>query len=879
MGWWLWMRRRLDILFRKDDAEGELDGEIRFHLEMEIRQNIEAGMDPAEARRRALVDFGGVERFKEEVRDVRGARTLDDFVQDTRVALRSLPKQPAFLLAVLLTLGIGIGGNVAMFGVLERSVYAALPYGDAEELILGRVTWEGEVGFTVSGPDFFDYRDEVGSFERLAAITPFPVTGTVTGAGEPERVMAPLASFGFFETFGIAPAVGRFFLPEEEEPDGVPVVVLSHGYWQTRFGGDREIVGRTLSLDGRPTTVVGVAPEGFRFLMDADMWRPIQRGSGWASARQFHNFVLVGRLAAGAGLVATQAEVDALSARLEELYPDSNRDKGMNVTNLREALSERYLPTLRILMAAVVVLLLIACANVAGLLLARGNARRSEMAVRSVMGAGKGRLARQLLTENVYLALGAGVLGVLLAMWVQRGILAFVPMDRLGDIQAGLSAPTLGFALALSVVTVVLFGVLPSLRVARTDPAGDLKAGGRGRSGDGSARFRAGLVVAQVALTAVLLAISGLLFRSFQELLRVETGFDAEQLVLAEVQIPRGTYGTVAEATVFVTQLSERVDALPGVESVAMSSHIPIRHGGGNVRISLPEDFGSEGVFGRLAYQRRVLPGYFDGLGIPVIQGRDFDASDDGDAVEVVVISESLAADLFGTDNPLGRTVAIDQGSPEPALLEVVGVVGDIVVGSLESGVDYTMYYPYAQAASGRMGLAVRTRGDVAGVVQGVRDVLRSLDPNVPLDDVTTMEQAISASVSDERTIAMVLTLFAAVALLLAGVGLYGVLAYQVSRRVHEIGVRMALGASISSVTRGIVAGGLRLVALGLLLGVPASYVAGRLVQGVLYEVEPADPLTLAGVAAFLTAVAVTACLLPARRAARVDPVEAFRSE
>jgi putative ABC transport system permease protein len=452
-------------------------------------------------------------------------------------------------------------------------------------------------------------------------------------------------------------------------------------------------------------------------------------------------------------------------------------------------------------------------------------------------------------------------------------------MDRLGDVQAGLSVSTLAFALALSVATVVLFGVLPSLRVASADPAEDLKAGGRGRSGGGSGRFRAGLVVAQVAMTAVLLAVSGLLFRSFQELMQVETGFDAEQLVLAEVQIPRGTYGTTAQATLFYTQLSERVSAVSGVASVAMSSHIPIRHGGGNVRIALPEDFGAEGVFGRLAYQRRVLPGYFEGLGIPRLQGRVLEPSDDASAAQVVVLSESLAEDLFGTDNPLGRTVAIDQGSSEPALLEVVGVVGDVVVSSLESGVDYTMYYPYAQAASGRMGLAIRTRGDVAGVVQGVRDALRSLDPNVPLDGVTTMEQAISASVSDERTIALVLTMFAVVALLLAGVGLYGVLAYQVSRRVHEIGVRIALGASLSSVTRGVVGGGLRLVALGLLLGVPASYVAGRLVQGVLFEVEPSDPLTLAGVAAFLSVVAVMACLLPARRAARVDPVEAFRSE
>ncbi len=878
MGWWRWARRRLQVLSDKDSVEAELDDEIRFHLEMEIRQQIEAGVDAAEARRRALVAFGGVERFKEEVRDVRGARILDDFVLDSRVALRSLPKQPAFLMAVLLTLGIGIGGNVAMFGVLERSLFRALPYPDSEELLLGRVTWEGEVGFTVSGPDFFDYRDETASLENLAALTPFPVAATVTGRGEPERVSAPLASAGFFETFGVSPAVGRYFLPEEGRVGGAAVAVLSHGYWQRRYASDPGIVGRAISVEGLPTTVVGVAPAGFRFLMDADMWRSIQRDAGWASARQFHNFVLVGRLADGTSVEAAQAEIDAISTRLEDVYPDTNRDKGLNVTPLRQALAEQYGPTLNILSVAVALLLLIACANVSGLLLARGGARRSEMAVRSVMGGGRGRLARQLLTENVYLALGAGVVGTVLAVWIQRGILTFMPMEMLGRIEPGISGKTLAFALSMSALTVVLFGVIPSLSMARADPAGDLRAGA-GRGGDRRSRFRSGLVVAQVAMTAVLLAVSGLLFRSFQELTRVESGFDTEQLVTAEVSIPRGKYGDAEAGVRFFEQLSEQVRSIPGVSSVAVTTHLPIQDPGGNIRVSRPEEFGADGVFGTLAYRRSVMPGYFGALAIPLVGGRDVRPTDDAGAPEAVILSVALAERLFGDEDPMGRTVAVDQGGSEPGIREVIGVVGDVVSGSLSEGLDLTMYYPYAQSPSRRMRLAVRARGDLGGVVTGVREALRALDPDVPLSDVTTMDEAISQSVSDERTVAVVLVLFASVALLLAGVGLYGTLAYQVSRQLHEIGVRIALGASGSSVTRGIVGDGLRLVGFGLVLGIPGAYAAGRLVQGMLFGVEPADPLTLFAVAGFLSVVAVTACLLPARRAARVDPVEAFRSE
>jgi len=878
MGGWTWLRRRWEVLFRKENAERELDEELRFHLEKEIETHVAAGMAPAEARRRALVAFGGVERHKEEVRDVRGARVVDDLVQDLRVALRSFLKAPAFLVAVLVTLGLGIGGNVAMFGILDASLFRALPYRQPDRLVMGRVTWNGEVGNTVSGPDFFDYREQSTSFTDLAAYTPFTLPVTVTGGGEPERAQSILVSTRFFATLGVDPARGREFTGPEGELDGPAVVVLSHGFWQRRYGGDPAVLGQAIDIGGRPYTVIGIMPAGFRYAVDVDMWLPLQRGGSWAQARQFHNFVLVGRLAPDVTLQRAQDDVDRISAALADAYPDSNRNKGLNVTPLKQALTQRYETTLAVLVAAVAALLLIACGNVAGLLLARGAGRRGELAVRSVMGAGRGRLARQLLTENALLAVGSGTVGVLLAVWLERGILAFVSLDRLGTIEPRLSLATLGFAVALSLVTVLVFGVIPSLRVAHTDPAEDLRSGQRTAGGLAATRFRSALVVGQVALTAVLLVVSGLLLRSLGELRGVAPGFDTHDLLTAEVQIPGGKYREAEERVEFFRLLRERVAAIPGVEAVGLISRLPIRDSGGNVRVDLPERFGTSGIFGKLANQRLVMPGYFDAVGIPLMAGRDVTLTDDADA-PVVVVSQSLAENVFGGDDPLGRTIGVDTGGSEPSLFEVVGVVGDVVMNHPAEGLYPGMYFPYSSQPSSAMRLAVRGRGDPAGVVTAVRQVLREMDPDVPLAGVATMDEVLSRVVSDNRAIAVVLVLFAAVALLLAAVGLYGVLAYQVSRRLHEIGIRMALGASVGSVLSAVVRSGLALVVVGLVIGVTGSYFVARLVQGLLFGVGAADPTTWVGVSLFLGAVAAVACFLPARRAARVDPAKAFRAE
>jgi predicted permease len=878
MGAWKWLRRRWDVLFRKRGVEAELDEEIRAHLDEEIRQNIQAGISPGEARRRAFVAFGGVERHKEEVRDVRGARVLDDLVQDVRVSFRSFLKAPAFLAAVLLTLGLGIGANVAMFGILDASFFRPLPYPRPDRLVMGRVTWNGQVGSTVSGPDFFDYRQQSTSFTDLAAYTPFVLRATVTGAGAPERVRYIYASTRFFRALGVEPVLGRGFAPDEGELGGPRVLILSYGFWQRRFGGDRDILGRSVTIAGIPFTVVGVMPRDFRFAVDVDIWVPLQRGGAWAQARQFHNFILVGRLADGVSVRQAQADVDRISGSLAETYPETNRNKGLNLAPLKEALAQPYKATLGVLVAAVAVLLLIACGNVAGLLLARGSARRSELAVRSVMGAGRSRLARQLLTENVLLALGAGVVGIALATWLQRGILAFVSMDRLTPVKAGVSLPMLGFALALSVLTVVIFGALPSLRVARVEPGADLQSGTRTTGGRAATRARNVLVAGQVALTVVLLVVSGLLLRTLRELRGVDLGFDPDHLLTAAVQIPSTKYQTSASRVEFFRELQERVAGLPGVEGVGFITRLPVRGSGGNVRVDLPEHFGTAGVFGKMADQRTVMPGYFAAMDIPLVAGRDVSLVDDSAATPVVVISKALAESLFPGEDALGRTVGVDVGETEPARFEVVGVVRDVVMDHPANGPYPAMYFPYPQAAGTGLDIAVRYSGNAGAATTSLRGVLRTLNTDVPLDEPATMHDVLGRSLSGQQAIAVVVSLFGVVALLLAAIGLYGVLAFQVSKRTHEIGIRMALGASSGALVSSVVRGGLILVGLGLAVGIPASLFAARLVGGLLFGVGTTDPVTYLGVALFLGAVATVACVLPAHRAARTDPVEAFRT-
>ncbi len=772
-------------------------------------------------------------------------------------------------------MAVGIAGTVAMFGVLDASIIRALPYPESERLVLGRSIFGTEPGPVVSAHDFEDYRDRVEGFEALGAIAPFPGRLTLTGLGDAERLDRIVVSHDFFRVLSVDPIVGRHFTHDETRPGAARVLMLSYGYWQRRFGGDPGIVGRLLTLNGVAYQVIGVMPSEFRFYLDTDVWSPYQLGTDFAAGRGFHNFLVVGRLERGLTLLQAQAQANAVSTALQAEHPETNEDKGLTLTPLREALAEPYVSTLTVLGAAAVLILLVACANVAGLLAARGASRREEMAVRSVMGAPGGRLVRQLLTENALLAGTAGILGTLLALWIERGVLAFLSLDRLGDLDAGLSAPTLAFALAISTATVLLAGLAPARRAARVDPAADLRSGRRTVGAREATRFRSAMVVAQIALTSVLIVVSGLLLRSFVELQRVDLGFDARSILTAEVQVA-GTSST-EERISFPVALKQRIEAVPGVVSVAMSSHLPVRDPGNTMNVERRDEVSGEPV-SLSTSQRLVLPGYFEAMGIPLLSGRGIEPSDGPDTERIIVLSESTARRLFGTEEPVGGLVDAPAQNGRLAPHRVVGTVGDVVLGDPANGPNIAMYQAHAQIPRTRLRLGIRV-ADGAAVIDPIRAILRELDPDVPLDDVRWMDAVIAGSLYDQKTVTAVLAVFAATALVLAAVGLYGLLTFQVSVRRAEIGIRMALGASRAGITGHVLRGGLALVAGGLVLGGMLALIAGRLMTGMLFGVTGYDPITYVGLAAVLGLVGTVACVLPARRATAINPVDAMRTD
>ena len=803
---------------------------------------------------------------------------FQNFSPDVKFAIRMMKIRPAFTAAIVATLAIGIGATTAMFGTIHAALLNSLPYDEPDRLVMGRATFNGRINPWVSGYDYYDYRDQSESFESLSAFM-FSGRVSVLGGGEPELVDSAFCTWDLFHTLRATPASGRHFLVEEGVEDGPDVVMISYSFWQRRFGGAADAVGSTISMNGTPHTVVGVLPAGFYFLTNADIWRLTYRNGPGAGARRWHNLLLIGRLEPGTSVRQAQAEIDTISSRLEDLYPDTNQGKALAVTDLHEALVENVRPNLLMLMGAVSLVLLLACSNVAGLLLARGQGRLTEIAVRSAMGASRRRLVRQLLTESTLIALAAGVVGVVLAFVFQGILIRLLSLADLGITSPAVSGPVLLFALGISIVTGILFGLVPALQGTIVDPSQQLKTGTRATWAQGGSMLRSAFVVLQVAISIMLLIGAGLLIRSLATQMRIDPGFNPENVLTGGVWLPQSDYPEADERIAFFNSLIEEIKALPGVRSAGIVNRLPIINGGGNIYLYTedepPED--RQASFARSADFRFVSPGYLETMGIPLLAGRDIAATDTPDSPRVMVISESLAELFFPDQNPVGKTLLVDMD--EIVAHQIVGVVGNARLRRITSNPFHAMYMSHAQIGGGRMQLVVRTRQDPAGLIGPVKDLLKTKDPNVLLADPATMETIIDDALADFRVITSSLGLLSIIAVLLALVGLYGVLAYYVSQRHHEIGVRMTLGATARQVANLVLSRGMALVLTGIAIGLVAAFWATGLIQRLLFGVESTDAATFIATALGFSLVATIACLIPAVRAARVDPVLTLKAE
>ncbi len=794
--------------------------------------------------------------------------------QDIRFAVRGLLRQPGFTSAVIVLLAIAIGANVAMFSAFHQTLLRPLPYVEPEKLVLGRATFKGNINPDMSAYDYFDYRERNEVFESVGAIITGATNVTITGGDEPEQISSVFVSWDLFPTLGVPTVIGRYFTPRESELGGPNVAMVSGGYWLRRLGGSPDVIGSTLIVDGVPQTIVGVMPPDFRFLHDADLWVPMRRDGPRASSRGWHNWLMVGRLESDVTLERAQAHVDVISRQLSKEHPDSNRDKALLLTELQVAFAESYKTPFVLLMAAVGLVLMIACGNVASLLLARGATRRSELGVRVALGASSSRLIRQLLTESAVTAAAGGALGTALAIGFQKLILHVVPVDLPGAEELGVSWSMLGFALVVSIATALLFGALPAFQATRMNIVGNVRSGARTTDARGQ-RFHSCLVVVQVAISLILLIGSGLLLRSFATLRAVNPGFETQNLLTTEIGLASDKYPDESRRIEFFSTLTEELQAIPGVTDVAVINQLPIRDPGNNITVYAADRPPPDPNDRIPAYRRTVLPGYFEAMGIPLLRGRAVEASDVSQATPVLVINETMARTLFPDRDPLGRPVNIGGD----LVCEVIGVVGDVRVSGPRYRPRFVMYSSYFQQPTLTMRVALRTAIEPTSLFEEVRSTVWKQDRDIPVTELSSMEEIIARRVSSDKVVTFSVTLFASVAALLAALGLYGVLAYYVSRRTHEIGIRMALGAEATDLLKQVMRRGLLLVAAGITLGLVGALWVSRLLQQMLFDTTPTDVTTYIGVSSFFVLVALVACFLPALKALRVNPVKALAAE
>jgi predicted permease len=880
MRWFRVAADRLRALLGREAVIGDIERELRAHVEMETEANVRRGMSPEEARRAARLSFGNYDGVRDAAYRVRGGGMLETLWHDLRYGVRALRKQPGFAFVVVLTLAIGIGANSTIFSFANGILMRPLPYQDPGRLVtLDETAPKRNIrSMGVSFPNFLDWRAQNQVFEDVAAYG----TGsyTLVEGGEPEQVRGARVSAGLFEILGVAPALGRTITSEEDRPGNETVVVLGHGLWQRRFGGDAGVVGRTISVNNRPHAVVGVMPPGFKFPEVADLWVPLALDTQrWT--RNDHGLGAVARLKPGVTLERAQSEMVAIAGRIEEQNPVTNEGLSVNVADLREGLVSDYRQALLILLGVVGFVLLIACVNVANLLLARASARQQEVSIRVALGASRWRIFRQLVTESLVLSAAGGALGLLMALWGLRLLLAAVPVELPFWMRFDLDARVLGFTAAVSLLTGVVFGAVPALQASKVDLNKTLKEGGRSAdaAGAGLRRLRSLLVVGEVALSLVLLVGAGLMMRSFLRLQRVDVGLDPKNVLAVTIPLPQAKYHEPEKQSAFFQQLVERVRRLPGARAAGAVSNLPLD--GSRWGRSLTVEGRPVLAVGEAPMINHcvVTPGYFGAMGIPLLTGRDIAETDGKDAPRVTLVDARLAREYWPGESPLGKRVRFGPPESNEPWHTVVGVVGEVRHERPDAVTRMSVYLSYQQTPVRQMTIAARAEADPAGLVAAVRSQVRELDPAQPVTGVRTMEEVISRAVWQPRLHTILFGVFAAVALILASVGIYGVTSYAVTQRTHEIGIRMALGAKPGDILRMVIGQGLALTLAGIGIGAAAAFALTRVMSSLLFEISAADPTTFTANVLLLATVSLLACYIPARRATRVDPMIALRYE
>ena len=879
MRWLSKLRRRARLIVDRAAIEREMRDEMRFHLEMEAEELTRFGAEQSEARRLARRRFGGVARYEDEARDARGGRWLEQLRQDTRYALRVLGRGRGFVVVAVLTLALGVGANTAIFSVVRGVLLRALPYPDPERLVAVQSVINGSPT-AVSPPDFVDWRAQAKSFSGLAAY--FLSTTNLTGSGEPERLTQARVSANFFDLLGVRLERGRGFAAGEDAKEAPRVAILSDGLWRRRFGADAAIVGRTIRLDDFPTTVVGIAPPEVKLPAGVDLWLttrfdardvdPRARGARWIE--------VIGRLSSGATLGSARAEMGAIAQRLALVDPHHDGGVTSRVATLQEDLVGGVRAPLLILLGAVGFVMLIACVNVASLSLGRTAARETELTVRVALGAGRGRIARQILTESLVLAIGGGAAGLALAVLGTRALVALAPGDLPLVHAVHVDSLVLSFSLVMTLLSGVAFGVVPAIQGSRQDVEARLRAGSRGLA-SGSGRLRRALVVTEVALAMTLLAGAGLLVRSLARLTAVDPGFRTDHLATLSLTLSPVRYPDAARQEQFARELEARLTRLPGVTAAGLSFSLPLTNSafgftfaiGGRPDVSGPEE--------PRAQVRVTSPDFFRAMGIPLLRGRGFTPRDDETAPPVVLISQETARRYWPNEDPIGQTLQTGWGS-DPAHHfggTIIGIVGDVRQFSLAMAPRPEIYGPLAQRPLDELSVVIRSTSPTPTVLAAARDVVRELDAELPVYDARSYDDIVRESIAERRFYVTLLATFAGLALALAAIGIYGVIAYSVQQRRRELGIRIALGAPRERVIGLVMRQGMTLAVAGALIGLAVASLLTRLLRGQLYQVSNTDPLTFVLVPVILVVVALLACVVPARRALGVDPATTIRAE